>query len=350
MAFQCPANPVRSPLKLAFALCLLAVVALAHPEFVLAPAAIAALAVPAGPLGDGAWKFEVQPGWATLPAGITLGPTHGGVAIDRAGNIYASTDGPDGILVFARDGKFLRRLAPELSGIHGLLLRAEGDREFLYGAHLKGNEVVKLALDGTLLWKIGVPVESGLYKATADFKPTAVAVGPDGRIYVADGYGASVIHLFDAERHYVRTIGSKGTGDGQFQTCHGLALDLRGAAPQLLVCDRENRRLVYLDLEGRFVKTLATGLRRPCSVALAGEFTAVAELEGRVAVLDRTGAIVATLGDNPDKAQWAKFKIAPEFWRDGIFVAPHGLAFDAAGNLYVQDWNYVGRLTKLRRL
>jgi hypothetical protein len=25
------------------------------------------------------------------------------------------------------------------------------------------------------------------------------------------------------------------------------------------------------------------------------------------------------------------------------------VAFDAAGNLFVQDWNFIGRLTKLRR-
>jgi hypothetical protein len=115
------------------------------------------------------------------------------------------------------------------------------------------------------------------------------------------------------------------------------------------VCDRENRRLVQLDLDGKFVRTLTTDLRRPCSVSIRGEFAAVAELEGRVIITDRDGKIVATLGDNPDKEQWAKYKLAPELWREGIFAAPHGVAFDAAGNLFVQDWNYLGRLTKLRR-
>jgi hypothetical protein len=45
---------------------------------------------------------------------------------------------------------------------------------------------------------------------------------------------------------------------------------------------------------------------------------------------------VATIGDNPDHEQWAKFKIEPEHWRDGIFIAQHGVSFDAAGNLFVQ--------------
>jgi hypothetical protein len=68
-----------------------------------------------------------------------------------------------------------------------------------------------------------------------------------------------------------------------------------------------------------------------------------------VVITDKTGKIVSTLGDNPDQKQWAAFKLAPEFWQDGIFIAPHGLSFDAAGNLFVQDWNATGRLTKLRR-
>ena len=90
-------------------------------------------------------------------------------------------------------------------------------------------------------------------------------------------------------------------------------------------------------------------LRRPCAVSIKGDYAAVAELQGRVVVTDKTGKIVATLGDNPDQKQWAAFKLAPEFWQDGIFIAPHGVAFDAAGNIFVQDWNYIGRLTKLRR-
>jgi hypothetical protein len=221
---------------------------------------------------------------------------------------------------------------------------------------VKGAQAVKLGLDGRVEWTLGVPKESGFYDQPADakkkptaYRPTAIAVGPDGRIYVADGYGASVIHVYSPDRKYVKTIGTRGEGDGQFKTCHGLALDSRYGAPLLLVCDRENRRLVHLDLEGRFVRTLTTGLRRPCAVSIQGEHVAVAELEGRVVVIDKAGKIVAALGDNPDQKQWAQFKLAPEHWRDGIFIAPHGVSFDAAGNLFVQDWNFTGRFTKLQR-
>ncbi|MEY2881904.1 MAG: hypothetical protein RLZZ15_4284 [Verrucomicrobiota bacterium] len=330
---------------------------LAHPDDLPATNRKVAAALPAAPLGSGTWKFEIEAGWAKVPANTNLGPTHGGIVVDRAGLVYMSSDGPLGVLVFAADGKFLRSIAPKFSGIHGLMIREEGGKEFIYAAHVTASQAVKLDLDGNAIWTMGVPKESGLYDQPADatkkpqaYKPTAITVGPDGRIYVADGYGASVIHMYSADRKYLKTIGTRGEGDGQFKTCHGIALDTRSGTPLLLVCDRENKRLVHLDLEGKFVRTLATDLRRPCSVSIKGDYAAIAELAGRVVVTDKTGKIVVTLGDNPDQKQWAQFKLAPEFWQDGIFIAPHGIAFDAAGNLFVQDWNFVGRLTKLRRV
>lgn len=337
---------------------LLPAVLVAHSDFTLPLGQVTATPLPAAPLGSGQWRFDVAAGWAQLPATVSLGPTHGGVVVDRAGRIYVSTDAENvGVLVFDAKGKYLRSIAPELSGIHGMTIRQEGGREYIYAAHVKGPQAVKIDLDGKLQWKIGLPKESGFYDQPADpkkkpaaFRPTAVAVGPDDRIYVADGYGASVIHVFSPEQKYLKTIGTRGEGDGQFKTCHGIALDTRYGAPLLLVCDRENRRLVHLDLEGNFVRILTKDLRRPCAASIMGDFVAVAELEGRVAIVDKAGQVVATLGDNPDQKQWAQFKLAPEHWRDGIFIAPHGLAFDQAGNLFVQDWNFAGRLTKLQRV
>ena len=326
-----------------------------------APAEVAlakSVELPAGPLGQGAWRFDIEAGWAKLPAGKTLAATHGGAAVDKAGNIYMSSDGPEGIFVFAPDGKLLRTMAPELTNLHGLMIRTEGGKEFIYGALNKaGGKAVKLSLDGKVEWTIEKPVQSGFYNQPADtkkraasFSPTGIAVGPDDRIYLADGYGASVIHVFGADRQYQKIIGTRGPGEGQFTTCHGIALDTRFSPARLLVADRENKRLVHLDLEGKWLGVVATDLRRPCALSFHGDFVAVAELQGRVVILDKAGKIVYTLGDNPDQAQWAKFNLAQEFWKDGIFVAPHGLTFDKDGNLFVQDWNFAGRFTKLKKI
>jgi len=330
----------------------------AHVDLALPLGQVSATPLPSAPLGSGNWRFQVAGGWAQVPSGVSLGPTHGGIVVDAAGRIYVSTDADKtGILVFEASGRYLRSIAPEFSGIHGMMIRSEGGREFIYAAHVKGPQIVKLDLDGKAQWTLGMPKESGFYNQPADpkgkataFRPTAVTVAPDGRIYVADGYGASVVHVYSPERRYLKTIGTRGEGDNQFKTCHGIALDTRFGAPRLLISDRENRRLVHTDLEGKWLGVVTTGLRRPCAASIHGDFVAVAELEGRVAIVDKSGAVVATLGDNPDQKQWAQFKLAPEHWRDGIFIAPHGVSFDAAGNLFVQDWNFAGRVTKLARL
>jgi len=174
--------------------------------------------------------YRSVPNWCQVPEGRkTLGPTHGAIVVDKAGRIYCSMDsGEYGILVYRPDGSLLRRIAKGLTGIHGMCIHVEDGEEYIYAARLSGAAVLKLNLDGTVVWAIeGPPLESGKYENATQYKPMAVAVAPDGDIYVADGYGTHWIHQYDVNRKYVRSFGGPGDGPGQFSTCHGLALDLR---------------------------------------------------------------------------------------------------------------------------
>lgn len=299
--------------------------------------------------GSGTNTFKTVPGWGGIPDKLVIGPTHGGIAVDKKGLIYVSSDSAQGIFVFNPDGTLAKNIAAEFAGIHGLNIREEGGEEFLYAAHLRGQQGLKLKLDGTAVLKIPFPSEAAASypDGVKGYKPTAIAVAPNGDIFIADGYGKSLIHKFDAAGKYLKTIGTKGQGDGQFETCHGLAIDTRSGTPLLLVCDRANKRLQHLDLDGNFVAVITTGLRLPCAVSIHGDNVAIAELQGRVAIIDKTNQVVATLGENNDPAQSGKFDVAPDWWKPGIFTAPHGVSYDAAGNLYVQDWNKTGRVTKL---
>ena len=216
-----------------------------------------------------------------------MGNTHGGVVIDRDGLIYSNTDTERSIMVHRPDGTLVRSMAGNYPGIHGMVLREEDGVEYLYAAHLPGKQVLKLRLDGTLVWALGIPMESGKYDDNPGaYNPTGIAVAPDGRIFVADGYGRQWIHIFGPDLAYRSSFGGRGSEPGTFQTCHGLAVDTRGAEPRLLVCDRENRRIQRFDLDGKFIDIPATDLRRPCAIGITGDELAVAELEGRVTVLD----------------------------------------------------------------
>ena len=300
--------------------------------------------------GTGHHAYQSVPGWCQLPDNIKqLGNTHGNIIQDKNGRIYFNTDTERSIMQYRADGSFVRAFGHETVGIHDMVLHEEGGTSFIYAAHLAGSQVVKYTLDGRLVWTVPWPEESGKYENAGQYKPTAVAVAPDGSMYVADGYGQNWIHQYRADRTYVRSFGGKGKAPGQFETCHGLRVDSRTSPPTLIVCDRENRRLQRFSLSGEFIEILATGLRRPCHIDFWGDLTVVAELEARVTILDKDFQVVTHLGDNPDRSQWARNPVAPETWQDGVFTAPHGVCFDQSGNLYVMDWNRSGRISKLIR-
>jgi DNA-binding beta-propeller fold protein YncE len=300
-------------------------------------------------VGEGANTYQSVPNWCQIPEGRTnLGPTHGGVVVDKKGEIYFSMNsGKEALLVYGADGKMIRAVGgPALVGIHGICLNEENGEEFIYGALNDKGRVVKIKLDGTEVWSIGVPMESGKYQNAGQYHPTGVAVAPDGTVYVADGYGQNWVHVFDKNQKYVKSFGGKGTKPGQFQTCHGIAIDKRGEKPLLLVCDRENKRLQHFDLDGKFVAVIAENLRRPCAVSFLGDHVVIAELAGRVAILDGHNKLVAALGDNPNEKQRANYNVPPKDWKDGIFNAPHGVSYDRDGNVYVEDGNASGRISK----
>src|SRR4029434_10418478 len=93
--------------------------------------------------------------------GEPLGACHGGVVLDKAGNIYVTTDTERGIVVFSPKGKFLRAFGP--TRIHGLEVRREKGVEYIDGARATDHEVVKLKFDGEQVWAIHYPPEAGIY-------------------------------------------------------------------------------------------------------------------------------------------------------------------------------------------
>lgn len=287
--------------------------------------------------------------WGRLPDGKEIGSTHGCLVVDGKGNVLANTDTEHAVIVFSPEGRVVAAWGKEFQGgLHGMCRRVEDGQEVLYLAHTRRHEVVKTTIDGKVLWTIPWPQASGVYEKEDQFNPTAVAVGPDGRVFVADGYGRSWVHVFDRDRKYVKSFGGPGKTAGKLQTPHGLWLDERGKEPLLLVCDRENHRLQWFSMDGEHVRTMDQDLRRPCNVApLPGGGLVVADLAGRITLLDAADRLVCHLGENPDEALRAKHGVAREQWRDGAFLAPHGVCVDAAGAIYVQDWNSVGRVTKL---
>lgn len=311
-------------------------------------------AEPARPvrMGCGLMTFETVPGWGLGADGKSvLGPTHGGVVVDKAGNIYTSAN--MGVFVFSPEGQVLRRfIGPEYSNIHDIEIRVEEDGEYLYGARNANAEGIKFhAETGAIVLKLPFPEESGL-KLTR-FSPTAITVAPNGDIFLSDGYASNHIFKFDKTGKYLMHFGTKGNDLKQFNTAHGMTLDTRYEPPRLLICDRNHEpkgRLLHYDLNGEFIAEVVTGLGMPTSAAVQGDYVSVPDLHGRLVILDKSNTIISVLGSNPDPAKRVNFNVPQDQWIEGIFSGTHGSYWDKDGNLYVQDWNVSGRIMKLVRV
>jgi hypothetical protein len=305
-------------------------------------------------LGTGEHTYECIHDWPQLPDDIRFGNTHG-VIEDAQGYIYIkhtvhqTSQKGDAICVFDPEGKFVRSWGAEYRGVaHGLERVVEGANEFLWfsctGAHL----VRKVTLTGEEVLTLRCPMESGLYNNEGEFVPTNTVVGPDGRIYVADGYGKSWIHIYNAQGQYLKSFGGPGKERGQLSCPHGLYVDCRSGSPVLVVADRSNRRLQIFDLDGKHLSFVTSELRAPCHFHTRGEVLLIPDLESRVTLFDGQNKLIVHLGDGGHYngiREKDRSAFAP-----GKFVAPHGANFDAHGNIYVAEWVEAGRVTKLRRV
>ena len=303
-------------------------------------------------MGCGIMTFDTVPGWGLGSDGKSvLGPTHGGVVIDKAGNIYTSAN--MGVFVFSPEGQVLRRyLGDEYTNIHDMKIREEEDGEYIYGARNAAAEGIKFnALTGAIVLKLPFPKESGL--DLKQFSPTAMAVAPNGDIFLSDGYASNHIFKFDKTGKYLKHFGTKGNEMTQFNTAHGMVMDLRYEKPLLLICDRNHTpkgRLLHYDLDGNFVAEVVTGLGMPTSAAIQGDYVSVPDLHGRLVILDKSNTIMAVLGHNADPAKRVNHNVPQAEWIEGVFSGTHGSYWDKDGNLYVQDWNVSGRIMKLVRV
>lgn len=303
--------------------------------------------------GFGEHTYELVENWGPLPDHIKYGNTHG-VAEDSQGRIYIHNQSPTGhsMVVFDGDGKFITAWGGEFcKGAHGLQLSKEGRDEFLYLALSDEHRCVKTTLDGEIVWELKYPREAKLYENEAQFVPTNIAIAANGDFYIADGYGLSYIHQYTKDAKHVRTWGGKGSAPGKMDCCHGIYVDTRGAAPEIVVADRANVRLQYFDLAGNHLRFVTNDLLFPCHLDHRGDDLLVPDLFGRVTIFDKNNNLIAHIGVTPGAKAIPNWPdIAIEKRVPGLFTSPHGAIWDHAGNLYCAEWIPQGRVTKFRRV
>lgn len=297
------------------------------------------------------------------------GWSHHGVVVGPAGEglVAASPDGRALVRVVA--GRATRSVDMPVTECHGMSVDAHGadyaiwiadnGTKFDYrerGDHLdvdRPGQVVRVDVTGRPLQVI---TDGALPEAARGWRPTAVASEAEaegGRIWVADGYGRSLVHCFARSGEPLWTTDGGDSGLA-FAQPHAIFLDTRRAVPELLVADRRNKRIVVLTTEGRFLRSYGVGeVTSPSGFALDGGLLWVTELNGAIVAFDRDDRLVAKLGDSTasDEEGWPNTLVGDEMVRSalvpGVFRSPHGIAIDDAGVIAVTEWVIGGRLIVL---
>src|SRR6187402_754766 len=148
------------------------------------------------------------------------------VTMDDAGMIYLvqRSEKADPVLVINREGKVIRSWGKGLFQIpHSIRIDPQGN---VWTVDSGNSMVLKFSPNGEKLMEISVgeqPAGRGRTNGTSD-----IAFGPNGRIYISDGYGNSRVLEYNAKGERVRQWGTPGTGPSQFQQPHGIAVDDQG--------------------------------------------------------------------------------------------------------------------------
>jgi hypothetical protein len=289
-------------------------------------------------LGTGDFRYHAQREWAKLPEDWDLADV-GGLAVDAEDRVYVFNRGFHPMVVFDRDGEVLGSWGETIfRRPHAVHLAPDGT---IWCADEGDHVVRRCTLEGKVLFTLGTPGAPAAEFSGQPFnRCTHTALTPNGDILVADGYGNARVHKFAPDGQWLLSWGTFGTDPGEFNVVHNIACDADGF---VYVADRENYRIQVFDTEGTFV-TQWNNLFRPCGLYMhgarqpvffvgeLGPFLAInrryPNIGPRISILDHRGRLLDRLG-------------APHAGvEDGTFIAPHTLAMDSRGDLYVGEVSY----------
>jgi sugar lactone lactonase YvrE len=315
--------------------------------------------------------FDSIRDFLTLPEGLNFGEVSG-VAVNSRGHVFVFTRsnsaggpayGPAAaqLLEFGPKGEFIREIGKgnyAWSFAHTVRI----DREDNIWAVDKGSDVVlKFSPDGRIREVYGrrkesseaegpwerpnppLPHINGLFR-----QPTDIAWDSQGDAYISDGYVNSRVAKFDRKGDWVKSWGEKGSGPGQFNTPHAIAIDRNDL---VYVGDRGNRRIQVFDKDGTFIRqftidvppppgivpvngntptgaALAANIGAPNSVCITpGEnqvmFVGELAYPGRIFKVTLEGKVLGVIGGSGRQL--------------GQFAGPHQIACPSEREIYVAE-------------
>jgi DNA-binding beta-propeller fold protein YncE len=275
-----------------------------------------------------------------------------GVAVDSHDRVYVLRPGDDPVTVLDSSGTVMGRWGNGCFSNRPHLISI-GDDDKVYVTDDGGHRVYVFEPTGSLLETIGsgIPSATGFddkrfpsteiafYQASGGppfNRPTKAVPWRTGELFVSDGYRNCRVHRFSADHQQVHSWGGPGASVGCFVIPHSVALDGEG---RVLVCDRENDRIQVFTRDGEFLHAW-NDVQRPTDVAFDHDGNmyvtelargpqdlkswrlgpAKQELPGRVTIWSPDRSIIARIG-----------------YPTVNFLAPHAIAIDSTGAIYVSE-------------
>ena len=299
--------------------------------------------------GSDPLRYAAVPGWPTLPPGGSFVEVVG-IAVDSRDRAFVFCRGEQPVMIFERDGTFVGSWGAGLFvRPHGITI---GPSDEVWCTDDMGHAVRKFTPDGKLLMTLGTPgqkADTGIVgmdfrtitRPGAPFNmPTNLAIAPSGDLYITDGYGNARVHKFSAKGELLFSWGSAGSGPGQFNVPHGIAIDRSG---RVYVADRENSRIQVISAAGEYLSQW-TDTGRPMQICFdASERAFVCDVGfgagmfpflpppppplcgAYVSIFDLEGKLLSRWGGSTDPCA------------AGDFYAPHGICVDSQGAIYVGE-------------
>jgi len=157
--------------------------------------------------------------------------------------------------------------------------------------------------------------------------PAVLAFLPDGSFYLGDGYWNSRVVKYDANGEFLLEWGELGTGPGQFDLVHGLAID---RDRRVYVADRSNNRIQIFTEDGEYIEEWPD-ISDPVGVWADDN-------DANWVISARLNRLLKYNRDGELLYHWGTFGGTRGGFVGGL-SRPHQLDVDQDGNVYIASWD-----------
>jgi hypothetical protein len=231
------------------------------------------------------------------------------------------------IVVVNREGKAVESwtqwdyLFADGRGPHSVLISPYDPAHNVWVVDDIHHQIFEFTNDGKrMLMSLGVRDEAGS-DGTHFKRPTDIAWLPDGTFFISDGYGNTRVAKFDRNGKFLMSWGTRGTGNGEFNTPHSITIDKNR---RVYVSDRANNRIQVFDESGKYLDQFPR-ITQPYHIRISDDqfLWAFSGPLDKLMKYDLNGRLLYA---------WGTHGTTP-----GLFWAVHEFSVDSEGNFYTAE-------------